>query len=309
MLTSSLKPLFNRALSGLYPSGSVIKPLIALAALEEGIINPEREILSTGSISVPNPFDPTKPNIFYDWKEHGWVDMRKAIAVSSNVYFYTIGGGYEETKGLGVKKIQAWLNKFGFGEKTGIDIKGEKEGFVPSPEWKAETQSEDPIWRVGDTYNLSIGQGNFQVTPLQMALFAATLANEGRVLEPTIIKTIKDKERVIYEVNTKARKTLKFKQENLKVIKEGMRLATEFGTAQALSGLRVKVAAKTGTAEIGSGKSVNSWFIGFVPYEKPKIAMAVVLERGTASNLVGAPSAARQIIEWITVYRPKLLSL
>lgn len=307
LLNNESKPLFNRAISGLYPAGSGIKPLIALGALEENVIDPHKEILSTGSLSLANPFRPGEASIFYDWKAHGWVDMRHAIAVSSNVYFYTVGGGFGDTKGLGVSKIQTWLEKFGFGERTGIDLSSEKEGFVPGPEWKARHDREDPAWRVGDTYNLSIGQGNLQVTPLQMALFAAALANGGKVFEPHIVKTIKEGERVVYESNPTIRKRVELKAENLAVVREGMRMAVELGTAQALGGLGIKVAGKTGTAEIGSGKFVNSWFIGFFPYERPRIALALVLESGSASNLIGAPLASRKIIEWLSLHRPELM--
>ncbi|OGF51655.1 penicillin-binding protein 2 [Candidatus Giovannonibacteria bacterium RIFCSPLOWO2_02_FULL_43_11b] len=307
-LTSSSKPLFNRAISGLYSSGSIIKPLYAIAALEEGIITPEKEILSTGKLIVPNPFDPDQPSIFLDWKAHGWVDMRHAIAISSNVYFYTIGGGFGDVKGLGVTKLREWLSKFGFGEKTNIDLEGERGGFIPSPEWKAETQKEDPIWRVGDTYNLSIGQGNFQTTPVQMAVFAATIANGGKIMEPRILKEIKSGDRVIDSGKSTVRKSVNISTENLEVVREGMNLSSKIGTAQALANIDLKIAAKTGTAQIGvEKKNVNSWFIGYFPYDNPKIAMAVVLEGGSSSNLVGATAATRQIIEWILVYRPDLL--
>ena len=114
------KPFLNRVVSGLYPPGSTVKPYLALAALNERVIEPETQILSTGSISIPNPYFPDKESVFVDWKAHGLVDMREAIAVSSNVYFYEIGGGYEEQKGLGIKNIEKYMRIFGFGEKTGI---------------------------------------------------------------------------------------------------------------------------------------------------------------------------------------------
>ena len=308
ILTSETRPLFNRAISGLYSSGSIIKPLYALAALEEKLITPEKEILSTGKLVLPNPFNPDAPSIFFDWKAHGYVDMRRAIAVSSNVYFFTIGGGFGDIKGLGVTKMREWLGKFGFGKKTDIDIFGEREGFVPSPEWKEETQKDDPIWRVGDTYNLAIGQGNFQTTPVQMAVFAASIANGGKILQPYVLKEVKKGDQMVYKAQTHVKSEVKVSDENLKVIQEGMNLATKIGTAQALAGINLEVGAKTGTAEIGSGKkSVNSWFIGYFPYDKPSIAMAVVLEGGNSSNTVGATAAMRQTIEWITIYRPDLL--
>ncbi len=307
ILSNESKPLFNRAVSGLYPAGSAIKPLLALAALEEKTINPEKQIFANGSISLPNPFRPESPSIFYDWKAHGWVDMRRALAVSSNVYFYSVGGGFGDVEGLGVKKIQEWAKKFGLGERTGIDLPAEKEGLVPGPEWKAETNKEDPIWRIGDTYNLSIGQGNLQVTPLQMAVFTAAVANGGKILQPQLVREIKEGDKTILKNAPKIRKVVELNPENLKVVREGMELAAQIGTARALSGLGIKVAGKTGTAEIGSGKYVNSWFIGFLPADGPKIAMTVVLEGGSASNLVGASAASRQIVEWLKIYRPELV--
>ncbi|MDP3785040.1 MAG: penicillin-binding transpeptidase domain-containing protein [bacterium] len=307
MLSSESKPLFNRAISGLYPAGSVIKPLMALAALEEGVIDPSRQIFSPGYLSLPNPFFPDKPSIFYDWKAHGWTDMRQALAVSSDVYFYTIGGGFGDVPGLGVKKIQEWAKKFGLGEKTGLDLPSEKNGFVPGPEWKAEADKADPLWRIGDTFHLSIGQGNLQVTPLQMAVMAAAIANGGKILEPHLVRSIKEGDKTIFENTAKIRKVVELKPENLRVVREGMELATQIGTARALSGLGINIAGKTGTAEIGSEKKrVNSWFIGFFPADNPKIAMAVVLETGSAQNLVGAPAASRQIVEWLKIYRPEL---
>ena len=130
------KPFINRAISGLYAPGSVVKPFVALAALSEGIISPEKKIFSAGKISIPNPFFPDKKTVFKDWKAHGWVDMRQALAVSSDVYFYEIGGGFEDVKGLGINKIYEYAKKFGLGEKTGIDLLGEAEGTVPSPQVK-----------------------------------------------------------------------------------------------------------------------------------------------------------------------------
>ncbi len=124
-------PFFNRAVSGLYNPGSTIKPLVALAALKEGIIHPEKEIYSPGFIEVPNPYYPEQPYRFLDWKPHGWVNLYSAIARSSNVYFYAIGGGFENQEGLGIEKLKKWWGKFGLNEKTGIDLLEEKSGFLP----------------------------------------------------------------------------------------------------------------------------------------------------------------------------------
>ncbi|MEK7596248.1 MAG: penicillin-binding transpeptidase domain-containing protein, partial [Patescibacteria group bacterium] len=177
-LNNKEKPLFFRAVSGLYPPGSAIKPIIALAALKEGVIDKDRFIFSAGSISVANPYDPDKSSVFYDWKAHGWVDLKKALAVSSNVYFYTIGGGFEEIGGLGVSRLKKYFEMFGLGKKTGLEFLPEEAGFIPAPEWK-EKYFSDKIWRVGDTYNLSIGQGWLEVTPLQMAVAASIISRNG----------------------------------------------------------------------------------------------------------------------------------
>lgn len=303
-LNNPKKPFVNRAVSGLYSPGSIIKPLIAVAALKEKIISSTSEIFSSGSISLPNPFFPEQANVFKDWKAHGWVDMRRALAVSSNVYFYTVGGGYENIKGLGIGKISEYANLFGFGSKTGIDIDKEEEGLVPTPELKARKFS-DPAWRIGDTYNASIGQGDFQITPIQAAVYVAAIANNGRLLQPYIVQpdVSQNKEKSVGKI-------LEIPEEYFQVVKEGMRRAVLEGTAQGLSGLGVAIAAKTGTAELESqeNKFVNSWIIGFAPYEKPKIVFSIVLEKGRVSNLIGGVFAARRLFEWILVHKPEYLS-
>ncbi|MCH7883168.1 hypothetical protein IIA95_02010 [Patescibacteria group bacterium] len=287
--TDERKPFFFRALEGLYSPGSTFKPVIALAALSENIIDPVSEILSTGSIRIPNPYDPQNPTIFYDWKAHGFVNMWRALAVSSNVYFYTIGGGFEGQKGVGVYKIIEYAKKLGLGERVGLEFSEEK-GLLPTPEWKEKNQPADPIWRVGDTYNLSIGQGMIQATPIQMARLVSTIATGGAMPRLHIVKD-GSADHAVVEVG--------ISKDAFRVVREGMRQAVQYGTATALSGLGVEVAGKTGTTEIGSGKEVNSWFIGFLPYENPRLAIAVVLERGSASNFIGAPFVAREIISWI----------
>lgn len=297
-IEDSRKPFLNRAISGLYSPGSIIKPLIALAALNEKIIAPEKQIYSAGYISIPNPYFPDKYSIFKDWKAHGWVDMRRAIAVSSDVYFYEVGGGYENQKGLGINKIYDYAKKFGLESLTGIDLFGEEAGLIPTPERHKE-YSEDPIWRIGDTYNVSIGQGAFQATPLQMAVLVSAIASNGKILEPYLNKDAQ----------------LKIKMDNYdipleyyQVVKEGMRMSVTEGTAMALSTPAVRIAAKTGTAEIGAAKKyVNSWVMGFFPYENPKYAFALVLEKGSAGNLVGAPYAMSQLIDWLSIYTPEYL--
>jgi len=303
-LENRQKPFVNRAISGLYAPGSIIKPMLALAALKEKIIDPAKQIFSSGSISLPNPFFPDKKNIFYDWKAHGWVDMRRALAVSSNVYFYSIGGGYEDIKGLGITKIEKYADLFGFGSETNIDLDKEEKGLIPSPALKA-LNSKDPIWRIGDTYNASIGQGDFQITPIQAAVYAAAIANNGRLVRPHLVADDSNKQEF-----PPGGKTIDIPDEYFQIIREGMRMVVLEGTAQGLSGLGVEIAAKTGTAELESeaNKFVNSWIIGFLPYENPKISFSILLEKGKATNLVGGVFAGRQLLEWMLIHTPQYLT-
>lgn len=300
------RPFFFRAISGLYAPGSIVKPIVALAALREGVVSAEKQIFSAGFISIPNPYDSAHPSIFKDWKAHGWVDMRHAIAVSSDVYFYSVGGGYGDVRGLGATRLGQYYNFFGLGKKTGIDLAGEENGFIPSPDWKEKTFS-DGLWRVGDTYNMSIGQGYVQVTPIQMAAVAAAIANDGRKIIPHVLKMIKSSSGETILTETAAAGRIDADPALFRVVKEGMEMAAEPGnTAQALAGLSVKAAGKTGTAEVGSlKKHVNSWIISFLPYDKPRFVLAIVMERGDIHNLVGAPAAARRFLDWAIANRPE----
>ncbi|MDP3726200.1 MAG: penicillin-binding transpeptidase domain-containing protein [bacterium] len=294
-------PFLNRAVSGLYTPGSIVKPFVAIAALNEGIITPEDTILSTGSISIPHPYIQGEESVFKDWKAHGWVDMRQALAHSSNVYFYEVGGGYKEQKGLGIGRIEQYMRLFGFGKETGIDMYGEESGIIPTPEWKEEVFNDE--WRVGDTYNTAIGQYGFQITPLQAARAIAAIANDGTLLTPHLLT-----EKEAKKISTLKDAIIKIPREHFTVVKEGLRQSVLEGTAAALNLPAVSVAAKTGTAEVGIlKKNVNSWVIGFFPYEKPRFAFAVVMERGDSHNLIGAPYVMRQLLEWMAGETPEYL--
>ena len=158
----------NRVFQGSYTPGSILKPFIAMRALKEGVVTESTSIFSSGELVYPNPFNPSKPTIFKDWRAHGYTNVRQAIAVSSDVYFYQVGGGFGNQKGIGIKAIDDVNKNFGIGELTGIVMPGEVEGVVPTPEWKEKYFKGDP-WRIGDTYNSAIGQYGWQVSPLQMA--------------------------------------------------------------------------------------------------------------------------------------------
>jgi len=292
-------PFLNRITSGLYTPGSIVKPFLAFAALEEKIISPEKIIVSTGKIEVPNPYDPSKPSIFRDWKAHGAVDMRKAIAVSSDVYFYEIGGGFGSQKGLGIEKIKKYLELFGLTKKTGFDFEKEETGVIPDPHWKKET-FDGEIWRIGDTYNTAIGQYGMQVTPIQVVVAVSALANNGKLITPSILftSTSSSVSGTKIEGNT----------ENFQVAREGMRMSAKEGTASGLNVGYINIAGKTGTAELGARKQfVNSWVIGFWPYEKPKYAFTVVMEKGPVTNLTGATFVMRSLFDWMHINTPEYL--
>ncbi len=307
-LTDKRNLFVNRAISGIYTPGSIMKLIMAVAALNEKIIDPKKEIFSSGSISIPNPFFPDKRSVFPDWKAHGFVDMRRALAVSSNVYFYEVGGGFEGMKGLGIKKIEEYSKIFGLGKKTGIDLDDESIGLIPSPEEKKNNSPEgDNIWRIGDTYNASIGQGDFQVTVVQMLKMVSTIAKDGIFLKPHLIKKCEGACENIEIDRFSDIEKLNIPAEYFKVAKEGMRLAVTDGTAKGLNIYGVKIAAKTGTAEIGS-KYVNSWVVGFTPYDDPKISFAFVMEKGDRDNTIGGLYIARQAMEWILENRPEYLN-
>ncbi len=277
LLSQKENPLFNRAISGKYATGSTIKPLVALAALEEGIIGDKETINCTGKITIPHRYDPEITYEYQDWSVHGLTDLRKAIAESCNVYFYTIGGGYEDQEGLGPSKIKEYLELFGWGSKTGIDTPGEKEGFIPSPSWKKEAKGEG--WWDGDTYNLSIGQGDIGVTPLQVAASFAAIANGGTLYKPQIVKEVMPGG----EIGAVVLGRELGNQENFKAVREGMRKAvTGIGVPQAssviLNSLPVSAAAKTGTAQTPLENYYHNWVTVFAPYDDPEIVLTVMIE-------------------------------
>ncbi len=296
-LNDSGNLFLNRPVSGLYTPGSTIKPYIGLAALAENIISPSKTIFSSGRLVVPNPYFPDKPSIFPDNKAHGAVDMRRALAVSSNVYFYTIGGGFGSQTGLGIKKIDQYSQLFGFGEVTGIELNAEAAGVVPSPAWKEKVFPGEP-WRLGNTYHTSIGQYGYLVTPLQVARAAAMIASGGKVLKPTLIARPK--------TNTIER-TLKIDQADFQVIQEGMRQTVTNGTGIVLNTPNVKVAAKSGTAQVASETRINAWISGYFPYDNPRYSFTVVMESGPLTTNAGGGMVMRRLLDWMAIYTPEYL--
>ena len=291
------KFFLDRTVSGLYTPGSIVKPFFALGELKEGVIDPSKKILSTGSISIPNPYFPDEKSIFKDWKAHGWTDMAQALAVSSDVYFYTIGGGFAGQKGLGIKNLEKYAKLFGLGEKTNVDLPDEIKGVIPSPEWKIENFKGDP-WRIGNTYHTAIGQYGFQVTPIEMARAVGALANKGKLLTPHFLLGDKEKENQISLID--------IKKKYFDVVHSGMRQAVTYGTAVLLNVPYVQIAAKTGTAQLGEKKNkVNSWVIGFFPYENPKYAFTIMMEAGPSTGSTNAVSIMRELFDWMSVNTPE----
>jgi penicillin-binding protein 2 len=287
------QPFLNKVTDGLFTPGSIIKPILAFGALKEKVIDPAKKIVSEGEMLVPNPYNPDNPSVFSDWKAHGPVNMQEAIAVSSNIYFYQVGGGYKDQKGLGITNIEKYMKIFGLGEGFKNDFFDGPDGTIPNPEWKKKNFNDD--WRLGDTYFTSIGQYGVQTTPLQIARVYSAIATNGLMVEPRILA---DESQTI-----EPRRIIDLPKEDFEFIKEALRMTVTQGTAQALNFPDAKIAGKTGTAELGVTKAkVNSWFGGFFPYDNPKYAFAFVLEQGDRNTSSGAVTVAIRLFDWMRLY-------
>lgn len=296
------KPLINRALRGTYPSGSTIKPVIALAGLTDKAISADRTQFCPGTWHLPGSrleFREGKTG------RHGSMDMEHAIAKSCDVYFYSLAST------LGVDRIASFMALFGYGALTGIDIGGEKPGILPSREWKKRTFSRptDREWYPGETVNFGVGQGYLLVTPLQLAHVASTLAMRGRSFRPRLVTAIGDAAN--HELTAIAAvenpPVTGVSDADWDVVLRGMRGAATYGTAAAISkGATYTIAGKTGTAQVFTvSRSVkltdkvaeqlkdHSWFIAFAPAESPRIAIAVLVENGGFGSSVAAPIARK----------------
>lgn len=298
---SPTRPLFNRALSGQYPPGSTAKPFFALAALEANVIDKDNTVTCKGFYRLPN-----EERKFRDWKKggHGEMNMKNAITQSCDVYFYDLS--YR----LGIDKMSALLEQFGFGQKTNIDSTGERAGILPSREWKRKT--EGIMWFPGETLNTGIGQGAFLVTPLQLANSIAALSLKGKRYRPRLVRSIKDNntEELLetrveiagqYQLSKESNWT--HIQDSMINVVHGLR-----GTAARISrGLKYKMAGKTGTSQvfgiaqdeeydaetIAKNLRDHGLFIGYAPAGKPRIAVAVIVENGGHGSSSAAPIARK----------------
>ena len=293
-------PLFNRAISGIgYPTGSVIKPLIAATALQENIVSANRSINCQGLIEVEHEYDSDIIYQYHDWEIHGFTDMKKAIAESCNVYFYSIGGGNKDfgIDGLGGLTLKKYLELFGWGEKTGIDLPSEGESILPTIDYN---------WRLGNTYHFSIGQGPFSILPIQVTNAYVAIANGGLLLKPQVVQKIVSYSSgsfdIIKEFGPEIIREGFIDSDNLQIVREGMRQAvtgknSPLASATMLNGLPVTSAAKTGTAETPEEGVYHNWVTVFAPYENPEIVLTVMFESVEGLRAAAVP-VANEILNW-----------
>lgn len=282
-------PLFNRVVSGEYPPGSTLKMAVASAALSEGTITPSTIINGLGGrLSIGN-FS------FGDWKAHGPSDVRRAIAESNDIFFYTVGGGYGNIEGLGMSRMKKYENLFGFGDPLGIDLPGESGGLIPDEQWKLDKIGEK--WYIGDSYHSAIGQGFVTATPLQLANYVATIANGGTLYSPRIVNQIKNADGEEKIISAEIIRSNFISKDVMKVVREGMRQTVESGTAQTLKDLPVAAAGKTGTAQFGTEDKTHAWFVSFAPYDNPTIAMTVLVEGGGEGHSSAVP-VTKEVYQW-----------
>lgn len=300
LLTSSDRPLFNRAINGYYNPGSTIKPLDAVAALAEGVINSTREIYSPGYLLVPDPYNSSTPSHYLDWQYQGNVNLASALAQSSDVYFYIVGGGSPPQStpllndpsdygisGLGIDRLHEWWQKFGLGKPTGIDMPNEAAGFLPTPAWKQ--QYSGTPWLLGDTYNVSIGQGDLLLTPIQLIDYIGAIANGGDIYRPFLNASS----------TPMVAEDLTSLLPEIKQVQEGMRegVAAPRGTSYTLHNLPLSICAKTGSAQVENNTQENALFVGYAPCENPQIALLILIENSKQGSLNAVPIAGK-VLDW-----------
>lgn len=321
-------PLLNKAISGEYPPGSVFKMATALGILNEDVVDPEYQVEDPGEIRILEKYSENDPGkyrryVCYDENGHGMVDYLKGVMLSCDVYFYKVGGGYEDEvkKGLGIWRIGEYARALGYGTITGVELNGETDGLIPDPTWKRRIIGES--WSTGDTYISTIGQGYVLSTPMQVLMSFVTLANNGKLLVPHLIKQIRDSEgNSLYEAQTEVRwditvdPVITLYDENnfateekisvepwvIQKAKEGMRLVVTEGTSSKyMEGFAIPSAGKTGTAEycddIARKKNrcdfgswpAHAWYAGYAPYDNPEIVVIAFVYNGNEGSSVAAP--------------------
>lgn len=288
-------PFFNRVISGTFHPGSVFKPLIALAALSEGKIDKNYSYNDEGHITLKTLYGTFTYNNWYFTQyggREGVIDLTRAIARSTDTFFYKIG------ELVGPEKIYDYSHKFKLDEPTGIDLPGEVSGLIPTPDWKKKVKNEN--WFLGNTYHLSIGQGDVAVTPLALNMMTTAIANDGKWCAPHINAK---------KLNAKC-EDIKLKQEHINLVKEGMgKACAAGGTGYTFFDWETKyeggsLACKTGTAEVDEGDDTHAWFTLFSPIENPQIVLTVLVEKGGEGSKVAGPIARKIMDKWMLIQNP-----
>ena len=300
LFSSADKPFFNRAVNGFYNPGSTIKPLDGVAALKEGVIDSNREVFSPGYLLVPNPYNSSTPGRYLDWRYQGNVNLASALAQSSDVYFYLAGGGSPPASvpllndpsdygiaGLGISRLYEWWQTFGLGKPTGIDMPNEAEGFLPTPEWK-ERRFGTP-WLLGDTYNVSIGQGDLLLSPVQLLNYISAIGNGGKIYRPFLNAAS----------TPQVAEDLTYLLPQIQEVQQGMKegVTSPQGTAYLLHDLPFSVCAKTGSAQVQNNAQENALFVGYAPCGNPQIALLVLIENSKEGSLNAVP-IAKDVLNW-----------
>jgi penicillin-binding protein 2 len=313
-------PQLNHAFQSAFAPGSVFKIVPASAGLQEGVITPRTIIFDPGVLVLPNEIYPDNASLaqkFYGWYRPGFGNQNvvDALAHSTNVFFYELGGGYHvpnqpDFNGLGIDRLAKYSRDFGFGQTTGLDLIGESAGLVPTPLWKRQYIAEN--WTTGDTYNFSIGQGFLTATPLQVLSAYAAIANNGVLMQPHLVSQVTDADgNVIQRFTPKAIRTLPISPENMAVVKQGLDAVvnSDTGTGKAAQVPGVHIAGKTGTAEycddlarkngdcyVGH-QPTHAWFAAYAPAEDPEIAVLVFIYNGGEGSARAAP-VAQKILQY-----------
>ncbi len=299
LLNDPKKPLLNRVVSGTYPPGSTIKPVIAAAALQEGVVDENTTIFDNGDLVYGGYH-------FRGWKRDGLgkMNVRSAIAWSSDIYFYTVGGGQQALgiDGLGPERLTKYYSLFGMGKKLGIDTPSEATGIVASPSWRKEyfKTAELQKWYPGYTYHISIGQGDMITTPLQVTMWIATVANGGTLYKPYIVDAVlNDQGQVAIKNKPEVIRSDFVDAKNIEIVRQGMRETVVSGTARSLNTLPITAAGKTGTAQFDGADlaRTHAWFTAFAPYEDPQIAITVLVEDGGEGSTSSSP-VVKAVLQW-----------
>lgn len=311
LILDGAHPLQNRTLDGQYPPGSTYKIVTALAGLEEKVINPDTVINCPGFFRLGR-------GKYRCWKKwgHGPMKLHNALVQSCDVYFYTVGHR------LGIDTLAKYARKLGLGDYTGIELQGEKPGIVPSTQWKLMIKGQP--WILGETISASIGQGFNLVTPIQQANMVGTVANGGKLMKPYLVKRIENSEgKILREFEPQKLREVTFKPENLNLIREALLgvVNERRGTGGRSRLKNIKVSGKTGTAQVARLSATegvkdkddipynlrdHAWFVAFAPYEKPEIAVSVIVEHGGHGGATAAPIAKKVLQTYFEIYPPEI---